>query len=375
MKQFQLGAGLILTSISWTGLGLNGAHCSLFGSRSAAAETPVAQSTLPPLIDRDLFFGDPEIIGAQLSPDGQFLAFRKPLDGVMNVWVKGIDEPMEAARPVTTTGERPIRIYFWSADGRYILYAQDQGGNENFQLYAVEPESPGEAAIARNLTPIEGISARIYGVPKQTPDEIIIGLNDRDPRVHDVYQLDLTTGERTLVYKNDENVASWITDSQGTVRVAYRQTREGANETLVVNNGTLTSIYTCAVEETCYPIRIHPDGQQVYLATNRDQDLIQLELLNLTTGQSQLVESDPENQVDFSSAIFSEATDELIATAYVGDRVRIYPQDDQLATDLAFLRQQFPNDEFSLSSLTQDDQLALIGIQSDRHRAILSSLD
>ncbi len=362
MKRFQLGAGLILISVSGIGLGVNSPLVSLGMNRAIAAETPVAQDTLPPLLDRELFFGDPEIIGAQLSPDGRFLAFQKPLDGVMNVWVKGIDEPMEAARPVTADTERPIHIYFWSADGRYILYAQDQGGNENFQLYAVEPESLSET---RNLTPIDGISAQIYGVPKQTPNEIIIGLNDRDPRFHDVYRLDLTTGERTLIIQNDDNVAGWMADSQGEVRVAYRQTPEGANETLVVNDGAMTPVYICAIEETCYPVHFHPDGQQVYLATNRDQDLIQLELLDLTTGQSQLVEADPENQVDFGEAVFSEATDELIATAYVGDRVRIYPQDDDFAADFAFLQQQFPDDELSLASLTQDDQLALIGVQSD----------
>lgn len=366
MKRFQLGTGLILMSVSWIGIGFNSPRLPLLGSRAIAAETPAAQGSLPPLIDRELFFGDPEIIGAQLSPDGQFLAFQKALDDVMNVWVKGIDEPMEADRPVTADAERPIHIYFWSADGRYILYAQDQGGNENFQIYAVEPELLGEAApTVRNLTSIEGVSAQIYGVPKQTPNDIIIGLNDRDPRFHDVYQLDLTTGERTLIYENDENVAGWMADSEGTVRVAYRQTLEGGNETLVIQNGALTPIYTCAIEETCYPIHFHPDGQQVYLMTNRNQDLIQLELLDLATGQSQLVEADPENQVDFGGAVFSEATDELIATAYVGDRVRIYPQEDQFAADVAFLQQQFPNDELSLTSLTQDDQLALIGVQSD----------
>ncbi|MEM9768871.1 MAG: alpha/beta fold hydrolase [Cyanobacteria bacterium P01_D01_bin.71] len=366
MKQFQLGAGLILMSVNWIGLGFYSPRFPLLGSREIIAETPVAQGTLPPLIDRELFFGDPEIIGAQLSPDGQFLAFQKPLGGVMNVWVKGIDEPMAAARPVTADAERPIYIYFWSADGRYILYVQDQGGNENFQIYAAEPESLDEAApTVRNLTPIEGVSAQIYAVPKQTPNNIIIGLNDRDPRFHDVYQLDLTTGERTLIYENDENVAGWMADAQGTVRVAYRQTLEGGNETLVIQNGALTPIYTCEIEETCHPIHFHPDGQQVYLITNRDQDLIQLELLDLNTGQSRLVEADPENQVDFGGAVFSEATDELIATAYIGDRARIYPQDDEFAADLAFLQQQFPNDELSLASLTQDDQLALIGVQSD----------
>lgn len=99
--------------------------------------------------------------------------------------------------------------------------------------------------------------------------------------------------------------------------------------------------------------------------SNRDQDLIQLELLDLESRQSQLVEVDPENQVDFGGAVFSEATDELIATYYAGERQRIYPQNEQLATDLAFLQQRLPQAEISLNSLTQDDRLAIVKVQSD----------
>ncbi|MEM9904328.1 MAG: alpha/beta fold hydrolase [Cyanobacteria bacterium P01_D01_bin.44] len=363
MKQLQLGAGLIVMSISLMSFGFGRSPLPLTAKTADAAEN---QTTLPPLINRELFFANPEITGAQLSPDGQFLAFQKPLDGVINVWVKGIDEPMESARPVTADVESPIIVYFWSADGRYILYGQDKGGNENFHIYAVEPKSLDQAVPpARDLTPIDGITAVIYAVPKQTPNQIIIGLNDRDPRFHDVYRLDLTTGERTLIIQNDENIAAWLTDLDGNVRLAYRQTSDEGNEILKVENGELTPVYACRVEETCVPIRFHPDGQQVYLISNQNLDLIQLELFNLDSQQSQLVEADPENQVDFGGAVFSEATDELMATYYVGDHLRIYPKNDAFAADLAFLRQQFPDLEISLSSLTQDDQLALIGAQSD----------
>lgn len=366
MKRFRLSTGLTMLPISLISLGLSFVPLSLQVAPTIAAEDLESQDTLPPLIDRELFFANPEIAGAQLSPNGQFLAFQKPLDGVMNVWVKGIDEPMEAARPVTADTESPIFIYVWSADGRYILYAQDKGGDENYHLYAVEPESLSETVTpARNLTPIDGITVEVYGVPKQTPNEIIIGLNDRDPRFHDVYRLDLTTGERTLIIQNEYNIADWMTDSDGSVRLAYRQTIEGGNETLAVENGELTPIYTCAIEETCYPIRFHQDGEQMYLVTNRDSDLSQLELFDLTTQQSQLVEVDPENQVDFGEALFSEATDELVATSYLGDRSRIYPQTDEFAADLAFLRQQFPEFEISLASSTQDEQLVLVRVQSD----------
>ncbi|NET67580.1 MAG: prolyl oligopeptidase family serine peptidase [Moorea sp. SIO1G6] len=362
MKQFEFGAGLMM-SISLIGFSLGNPPLPLTAKTASAAES---QTAVAPLLQRELFFGDPEITGAQLSPDGKFLAFQKPLDGVINVWVKGIDEPMEAARPVTADAESPIIIYFWSADGRYILYGQDKGGNENFHIYAVEAKSLGETSpVTRDLTPVEGITASIYSVPKRTPNHIIIGLNERNPQFHDVYRLDLTTGERTLLIQNDDKIALWTTDLDGNVRIGYRQTLEGGHEILAVQKDGLTPVYTCRIEETCVPIRFHKDGQRVYLISNRDGNLIQLELLNLENQQSQVVEVDPENQVDFGGAVFSQATDELIATSYVSDRIRIYPQNDKIAADLAFLKQQLPDVDIVLQSLTLDDRFALIGTQSD----------
>ncbi|MDV3349844.1 prolyl oligopeptidase family serine peptidase [Leptothoe sp. LEGE 181152] len=359
MQKRWLGAGLMVISVGFMG----GASLQLSATAQPATE---AQAGLPPLVQRELFFANPEITGAQLSPDGQFLAFQKPLNGVINVWVKGIDEPMEAARPVTADTDSPIIVYFWSADGRYILYGQDKEGNENFHIYAVEPGSLHETVpTARNLTPIEGIAAQIYAVPKQTPNQIIVGLNDRNPQFHDIYRLDLTTGERTLLLQNDDNIGSWTTDLAGNVRLGYRQTLDRGTEILAVDDNGLTPVYTCRIEETCIPLRFHPDGQQVYLMSNRDQNLIQLELLNLENQQTQVIEIDPENQVDLGGALFSEATDELIATYYIGDRTRLYPQTEQVATDLAFLQQQLPDVDVSLQSATEDDRLVLITAHSD----------
>ena len=157
----------------------------------------------PPLIDRELFFGDPEISGAQISPDGRFISFRKPYRGVMNIWVKQTAEPFDGAQPVTADTARPVSGYFWSQDSRYVLYVQDKGGNENYHIYAVDPAAARDAATgvspARDLTPYGAIQARINAVPRETPNTIVVSLNDRDPQWHDVYRLDLTTGERTLV--------------------------------------------------------------------------------------------------------------------------------------------------------------------------------
>src|SRR5256885_2689544 len=111
---------------------------------AASPSLAVAQTSgQPPLIDRELFFGDPEISGAQISPDGKFIAFIKPFKGTRNIWVKTTEEPFDKAKPITADTARPIRIYFWSRDGKYILFAQDKGGDENFNVYAVNPtDSP-----------------------------------------------------------------------------------------------------------------------------------------------------------------------------------------------------------------------------------------
>ncbi|MGD1867676.1 MAG: S9 family peptidase [Phormidesmis sp.] len=367
MKRLYLGISLMFVSASISALAPIQSSLPLLSPMAAIAENPPEYSSLPPLIDRELFFSAPEISGAQLSPNGQFIAFQKPLDGVVNIWVKGIDEPMEAARPVTEDANSPIMIYFWSADGRYILYAQDADGNENFRLYAVEPEVIGEAGVgARDLTPMENVTAQIYAVPKETPNQIVIGLNDREAQVHDVYRLDLQTGDRTLLIQNDGTIAGWAVDLEGNVRLAYRQSSENGQEILKVEeNGALTPIYTCSLEETCEISRFHANGQQIYLKTNRNVDLAQLELLDATTGETELVESDPEGQVDFGGALFSPATDELVATSYVGDRVRVYPQSAEWSADLAFLQAQLPDDELSIESVTYDDKLALVGAYSD----------
>src|SRR5580765_6416134 len=120
----------------------------------------IVSAQQPPLIDRELFFGNPEYAGAQISPDGKYVSFVKPLNGTLNVWVKGVDEPFSSARPMTNDQARPVRQYFWSRDGKYILFVQDKGGDENFNVYAVNPSDKlaegSPVPAARNLTEAKG---------------------------------------------------------------------------------------------------------------------------------------------------------------------------------------------------------------------------
>jgi dipeptidyl aminopeptidase/acylaminoacyl peptidase len=336
----------------------------------AASSEKRGGPTLPPLIDREIFFGNPEISRARLSPDGKFLAFVRPWNDTQNIWVKGVDEPFTAARRLTAEKKRPIPNFMWSYDSKYVLYVKDTDGDENFNLFAVDPnESPKtDTGIpnSRDLTGLKGVRVLFYSVPKSNPDVVYLGLNDRDKAWHDLYRLKISTGERSLVRQNTERIADWIFDLAGNLRLATRTTRSGDTEVLRVDADKFTKIYGCSVFESCDPIRFEKDGKRVYLRTNHGNDvnLISLVLLDPQTGQTEAVESDPLKRVDLGSAVFSEATDELVATSYVDERRRRYFRDKSYAADYEWLEGHLHDREIFTAG-TLDDQIWLVTASSD----------
>ena len=324
----------------------------------------------PPLLDRELFFGNPEIAAAQISPDGQYIAFLKPWKDTRNVWVKKTSEPYEAARLVTAETKRPIPNFFWTRDSRALLFVQDKDGDENFNVYAVDPaakpEAGKDAPAARNITDAKGARAFIYSVPKSTPDTIYVGLNDRDAAWHDLYKVSIATGKRELMRKNTEKVAGWVFDQSGALRLAMRTADNGDTEILRVDAEAFTKVYSCTVFESCGPARFHKDGKRVYLETNKgDKDLTELVLFDPLTSREEPVDSDPLKRVDFGQAVFSEATDELVATSYLDDRARVYFRDQGFEADYKLLQTKLPGKEIALGSSTADDNLWFVTALSD----------
>ena len=335
-----------------------------------ALSAPVwAQS--PPIIDRELFFGDPEIAGAQISPDGAFIAFIKPFKGTRNIWVKKTAEPFTNAKPITADTKRPIPSYFWSRDGKYILFVQDKAGDENYNVYAVNPaDAPAagqDVPPARNLTDVKGVRAIIYSVPRTEPDAIYVGINDRDQAWHDLYKVKISTGERTLVRKNTERITAYYFDLKDQLRLASRSAENGDTEVLRVDADKFTKVYSCTVFEACAPIRYHKDGERVYFQTNKgsDVDLIRLELFNPTSGKEELVESDPLKHVDFGDAVFSQVSNDLIATSYDDERRRIYWKDKGFEADYKNLQKQLPGKEIIFASSTKDEKLWIVAATAD----------
>jgi dipeptidyl aminopeptidase/acylaminoacyl peptidase len=324
---------------------------------------------LPPLIDREIFFGNPEYAGAQISPDGKYVAFLKPFKDVRNVWVKGVNEPFSNAKPLTDESKRPIGSYFWSWDNK-ILFVKDNGGDENFNVYAVDPNDSipkdRDAPSAKNLTNATKVATRIVAVPQSEPDFIYIGINERDKAWHDLYKVQISTGQKTLVRENKDRLTGWVFDNKDQIRLATRSNPNGDAEILKVDGDKFTKIYSCGVYEGCNPIRFHKDDQRVYMVTNKgDRDLTQLVLFDPDTLKEEFVEQDPLKRVDFGGAAFSELTDELILTTYNDDKNRLYFKDKKFESDYNLIKKRLGEREISFGSSTKDEQIFIVLSFSD----------
>jgi dipeptidyl aminopeptidase/acylaminoacyl peptidase len=293
----------------------------------------------------------------------------KPWKDTLNVWVKAVGEPFSAARLLTTESKRPIAGYFWTRDSKYILYVKDNDGDENYNVYAVDPSikpaAGAQAPASRDLTGLKGVRVVLYEAPKSDPDLVYIGLNDRDKAWHDLYKLRISTGEKTLLRKNTDRIVGWDFDLKGQLRLAERNADNGDTEILRVDADKLTKIYSCSVFESCGTLHFLPDNSRVYIETNKDADLVQLALMDPATGKTEFVEKDPLGKVDFGGALFSEATDELVETWYIDARAKTYYKDKAFGADVHWLEQKFPSEEMMLVSRTLDERYWLFTAHSD----------
>ncbi|WP_375437627.1 alpha/beta fold hydrolase [uncultured Hymenobacter sp.] len=330
----------------------------------------VAQTKQPALIDRELLFGDPETSGAQLSPDGRFMSFIKPYKGTRNIWVKRVAEPFAAAKPLTADLIRPVRSYFWSRDSKYVLYVQDKGGDENFNLYAVDPAAAPatgtDVPAARDLTGLKGVRVQLYHVPKTDPNSLYIGLNDRDKAWHDLYKLNLTTGAKTLLRQNQDRLQSWSFDWNDQLRLASRSNADGSNELLVVEGDKFTPVYRTTIDEQSYVAGFHQDNKRVYLVTDggSSRDRAELVLFDPATKQEELLDADPLKRVDFGGLMLSEVTHEPIAVTYVDDRMRRVWKNKAFEADFKTIQAKVPGADLYPVSSTADERQWLVSASS-----------
>lgn len=300
---------------------------------------------LPKLITVEEFFDPPVRASASISPDGTKIAYLAPRKNRLNVWVQTLDDDNDAAaRCVTYDETRSVTGFLWVDDPRWLLYVQDSGGDENWHLYRVDLDSPDTPAV--DLTPYPGV--RLLGLeqPHGRPGKLFVQLNHRRIDQIDLYELDVASGELTMLAENPGNVMSWFCGPHHEVftqsltsegDIEFSRYESGALESLVVYNG---ADYPVGM----HPTQMTPDGTGLWMGSSRDTDRTRLVRLDLATGEESVVDSHP--SFDLSAAlglapalIRHRKTGELLAVRYLGERQDIRVLDPDFAPVLEKLQE------------------------------------
>lgn len=317
-----------------------------------------AENNLP-LIPRQVLFGNPDKTQARLSPDGTQLSYIAPWQGVLNVWVGPVVDPA-AAKPVTNDTGRGIRFYNWAYTNQHIVYGQDKGGDENWRLYSVDLAN---GAIS-DLTPVDGVQARIEKISPTAPTEILISLNERNPQLHDLYIVNLKTTERRLVLENP-GFLSFVTDEDYTVRLATRMTPDGGSEWLKPTaTGDWLVFEQIDMEDTMTtaPLGLAKTGDTLYLVDSRGRDTAALVALQLASGEKHTLSTDP--KADADGFLIHPTRKQIQAVAYTYERKRWEILDEAIAADIAFLHT-VADGELDVLDRTLDDQQWIVAYTMD----------
>ena len=314
----------------------------------------------PELIPRKTLFGNPERTDVRISHDGTRISYLAPVDGVMNVWVAPVDA-IQDARPVTQDTDRGIRLYFWTYNPGYIMYVQDREGDENWHVYAVDVES-GETM---DLTPFEGVHAMPKPPSDRFPDELVVGVNNREPQLHDLYRVNILTGESRLIVKNDFGAAEFVIDRDLNPRLAHVVPPQGGSHILSLSDsGEWEQSMTIGPEDdlTTYPLFFDAEGLTLYMFDSRNRDTSALVALDTETGDAREMAADPRS--DVAGTMIHPVTRHPQAVAFEYDRVEWNILDDSIATDIERITDDRKG-QFSVTSCSMDESKWIIEYERD----------
>jgi dipeptidyl aminopeptidase/acylaminoacyl peptidase len=294
-----------------------------------SAPARAADAGPPPVIPREVLFGNPEKLTPKISPDGTMLAFIAPDDrNVLQIWVQTVGK--QDARKVSSDKKRGIRNYTWAWNGD-LLYGQDLDGDENTHVHAVNLATSED----RDMTPIAGVKAQIVGLSPEVPGQVLVGMNRRDKGVFDVWKLDLVSGSLTPVEMNPGNVADWIVDRK--LQVVGRQTTapEGGGAIEMRDGKGWRTLRKWGVLDEAGVLLVSADGKQLTLVTNVGHDTEVVEVVDVKSGKGTVVASDP--TVDATAFIVDDVKDRLQAVGFNRTRLRWEVVDKSIAPDLEAL--------------------------------------
>jgi dipeptidyl aminopeptidase/acylaminoacyl peptidase len=319
-----------------------------------------ARSELPPLVPREVFLGNPIKSQARISPDGKQLTYLAPSQtNVLNVWLRTIGKNDD--RMITSDTKRGIRQHFWAEDGKHILYLQDVGGNENFHVYSVDIASN----EAKDLTPYEGVRAQNILVDRKHPDEILVGLNQRDKSVFDMHRIHLATGESKLDTQNPGDVQGWGTDADFVIREAQAQSEDGGTIIRVRDSATAPwrDLVAFSPEENGDFVDFTADGKSCYVESSLGSDVTRLIQLDATTGKEMAqIATDP--RCDVGGIMVNDVSHKVEAVGFNYERNEWKVIDSSLAGDFAALKKVHDGD-FTVVSRDHADRTWIVAYSDD----------
>jgi dipeptidyl aminopeptidase/acylaminoacyl peptidase len=334
---------------------------SLFGAALMAvlSAAPPAAAELPPLIPRDVLFGNPDRAAPKISPDGKRLAYLRPDDNnVLQVWVRTIGKDDDA--PVTADPKRGIRQYYWAYDNKHLLYLQDADGDENDHLYAVDPQTK----KTRDLTPTAGVKVQGVDLDPKHPDQVVVGMNKRNKALFDAHRITLSTGEEKLDTENPGNVMAWTTDAEFRVRAATGVTPDGGFVLLAREKpgAEWKTVRTWPNEEQGQAVGFGTDPNTLYVIASHDANALRLLKVDLATGKETVLAEDKE--YDVSGALVDDIRRVPVAVAFTRARTEWQALDDAVKADLEALARVRRGD-FNVTSQTADQTKWVVGYTTD----------
>jgi len=312
-----------------------------------------------PLIPRDILFGNPERASVQLSPNGQHISYLAPVGGVLNVWVGPADNP-SAAKPVTKDTNRGIRSYFWAYTNDHVVYIQDKGGDENWHVYSVNLKTND----IKDLTPMDGVQGRVSEVSPDFPNEMLVSINDRDPQLHDVYRVNLTTGERKLVVQNDEGFVGYVTDDDLNVHFAQKMTPDGGGEIFRKTGDGWESFTKIPSEDalTTGAVARDKSGKNLYMIDSRGRDTAAMTVVDIDSGSSKVLASDPRADISGAEVHPTKKTVQAVQTTFEREKWQVLDKD--IEADFAALAKVADGD-FNITTRTLDDSKWVVAYVMD----------
>lgn len=313
---------------------------------------------LPPLIPREHLFGNPDKASPRISPDGTRLAYLAPDEGVLNVWVRTIGQDDD--RVVTRDRKRGIRMFTWAFDGRHLLYLQDLDGDENWHIWSVDLASNQIA----DLTPHAGVQAQVVALDSRFPDEMLLSMNLRDARLHDVYRADLQTGELALEVENPGDIVGWLADPDFRIRAAQAALPNGGFELRVRDTAESAwrSLVTWNPDDEGEPYTFSEDGRSLYIASSVGSDTQELRLIDIATGEERTLASHP--LADVTGVLPHPTEHRIRAACFTVDRAEWRVLDPSVAGDLERI-QSLHSGEPSVVSMDLADRLWVVLYDQD----------